>query len=288
MINAVACGILAPLVVAAGVTWLLQRLLNDRPGARFLSVIGLGCGYLTGYALAVDGRWAPERNWHWLPYLAVTAALAGAIALVRPPSTQGRRAAALSGIAVPALFLALAIAASVALAPTWTNRSIQVPGLATLLFLQLLLFDRLPRQVSPRSLLPLLYLCAFATAAFVAAKVSLTYGQLAGLAGAAFLGSSLALWIQGDGDWISGLLPAYVVLLEGAAYVGCIYPNEPIYSLLIPPAAPLVLWVFCCGPVSRLQGVRRIVIEYGIVLTMLVGTAVVLFADSFGESGPEW
>jgi hypothetical protein len=288
MIEAVGYGILVPLGVAAGVTWFLQRLLHDRTRARYLSVIGLACGFLAGYALAIDGPWVPERNWHWLPYLAVAAALAGAIALVRPPSKQGRRAGALAAIVVPALFLVLAIAASVILVPTWTNRLIQVPGFATLIFLQLLLFDRLPKQVSAHHLLPLLYLCVFTTAAFVAARISLIYGQLAGLAGASFLGSSLVLWIQGDGERIRGLLPAYVVLLEGAAYVGCIYPNDPIYALLIPPAAPLVLWVFCCGPVSRLQGGRRTVVEYGIVLALLAGTAAVLFAGSFGESGTEW
>jgi hypothetical protein len=85
------------------------------------------------------------------------------------------------------------------------------------------------------------------------------------------------------------VLPAYVVLLVGVAYVGAIYLREPVYcGFLIAPAAPLVLWAFCCGPLSRLEGIRRTLCEYALVLLVLLGAAVLLLADSFNDSGTEW
>ena len=278
MIEAIGFGILVPAFVAAGVTWLLWRLLREKAAARYISSIGLACGFLTGYALAIDGEWVPERNWHWLPYLGLLACIVGPFATDGEPSIVRRGS----------LFLLPAITAAAALVPEWTDRSIQIPGLALFLLIVLLLIDPLPRRIVDRSLLPLLYLCGFASAAFVAAKVSLTYGQLGGVAGAAFFGSSVVFWSLGETARIRGLLPAYVILIAGTAYVGCIYPDDPIYGLLLAPVGTLALWASVCGPVARLTGFRRTVVEYALVLLFLIGTAILLFAGSIGGDAQEW
>lgn len=293
MMEAIGFGIVVPGCVAATVTWLALRLSPRGSTGRCLASAGPACGFLAGYALAVDGEWLPERNWHWLPYLALAAAAAGAVAAIRRPLTeQPPDAGRVPGFFIPVLFpvlcLMLAVASAAALVPKWTDRTIQVPGLAGLLFLLLMLFDALPRRVVAGRLLPLMYLSAFATAAFVAAKVSLTYAQLAGVAAAAFAGASLVVRLRGETASLPGLFPTYILLLEGAAYVGCIYPDEPIYGLLIPPAAPLALWAFSRAPLARLEGRRRVVCEYVSVLLVLFGAAALLFAGSSGESGSEW
>lgn len=295
MIDAVGYGILVPACVAACVAWLCQRLLGGGVAGRSLAVLGLPCGYLAGYALAIEGTWVPERNWHWLPYLAIAAGLIGIVAAIDSSSLQRNVSKRLLLIATPVLFLILAIAASWALVPTWlkpepawTSRTVQIPACAGLLAMLLLVYRPLPARVAAHSFVPLLSLSAFSTAAFLAARISLNYGQLAGLAAAGFVGNAVVFWRRNDVAGLRGLLPAWVVLLEGTAYVGCIYPREPIYGLLIAPAAPLALCAFCRGPLSRLRGMRRVICEYGLVLLVLTGTAALLFADSFHDSGSEW
>jgi hypothetical protein len=73
----------------------------------------------------------------------------------------------------------------------------------------------------------------------------------------------------------------------GFAYVAAVYPMEPMWLLVALPAAPLALWICALGPLSRLTGLRAIVVQAVCVLVPLVIVVGVVISQS-GGAADEW
>jgi len=136
----------------------------------------------------------------------------------------------------------------------------------------------LASRVPSRLFLAQLALCALALAAVVAAFVSLRYGTIAGVAAASVFGCWLASLIhEVESSTAQSLIPVFVILLGGMAFVGYIEPEPPLTALLLIPAAPLALWICQIGRLARLQGTPAVVAQTLVVLAGLT-CAVALVA----------
>jgi hypothetical protein len=135
--------------------------------------------------------------------------------------------------------------------------------------------DALPDRLLGRLFLVHLTLVAMAVAVLLAAAVSLKYGQIAGIAAAALAGCGAAAFLAKRPPATRGLIPAFAVLVGGAAFVGCIEPQPPLARMLLAPAAPLVLWPFASGPLGRIDG-KKVGLAQTAALLSFLGAALVL------------
>lgn len=241
-------GIAAPAAISLAAALVLSRLSGDT-WRRYAAAVAFAAGYCAGFALIRPwDELLPARHWQWTFYLAPAAAAVGPIS-------------AAAGVHRIERWLLLALAAIVAaslLVPSWDNlepsRTAWVPMLAGYLFLLAAAMAPLASFLAPRKVLGWLTLSAAGTAALVTASVSLTYGQAAGVAAAALVGCSLALFFSADADHVRGLAAAYAIIVGAWAFVGCIDPPVPVPALLLAPAAPLALWCCAWGPLAKLRG----------------------------------
>ena len=200
---------------------------------RHASALGFAAGFLAGYALLPD--WAemiPSRHWHWLVYLGAAAALTGPIALaggVSPPNRwllQGLLATVAAWLIVPTWASAPAVACR---ACAGAGRVLRPSG------------DRGRWAAGSRfgtDALHSMCVAAAGSAATIAAFVSLTYATLAGLAAAALAGTCLASWRRSDPLEIRGLIPAYAIVVGGAAFVAEISPSAALAGDPAHPCRP--------------------------------------------------
>src|SRR5262249_49861189 len=117
-----------------------------------------------------------------------------------------------------------------------------------------------------------------------AAFVSITYGQLAGLAAAALAGCSASGRSRSRETSFRGLVPAYAILVGGTAFVGFIEPSPPLRGLLLAANAPLALWAFAAGPLSRLRGFAAVTARTVAVLVPLtLALILVILGQGSGD-----
>ena len=163
-----------------------------------------------------------------------------------------------------------------------------MPLLAAYLFLLSVLLAALPDRLLESTAVGLLTVSAGATALLIAAGVSIKYGQVAALAAAALAGCfGASFYTANRAVAIRGLIPVFVVLVGGLAFVGVIEPTPPLPIILVAPAAPLMLWLFAAGPLAHLKGLPAIAAQSAAVLLPL-GIAiawVALTGEKDGWSG---
>ncbi len=99
-------GVLVPAVVSGGLVWLARRSLDEETLLRYGAALAFVGGFVAGYLLLPDwAALAPERHWHWLPYLAVAAGLLGPVSFARgvslPEARTGLAAHDVGGGVVP-------------------------------------------------------------------------------------------------------------------------------------------------------------------------------------------
>jgi hypothetical protein len=265
--------IAVPAIVATAMVWLGRRLLPAESVINYIEPHALAAAFLLSYILLPDwAELAPQRHWHYLPYLGVLAAIA---------STNASSRIAFKPLAW-LLYLALALCASVVLVPTWTNlepsRPISITLLTAYLTLLMVLLDALPdRLLGPRAS-ALLAAAALALAILLLVEFSIKFGQLGLITAAGLAG----VWTATAWHWrlasasgsARGLVPVFAVLLGGLAYVGCIDPQPPQAALLAIPAAPLALWLCAVGPLSRLRGIPAAFAQSSVVLLAIVAAAL--------------
>ena len=243
------CALAIPLAAAAGSAWACRRFAPRELAARYWLAIGLAVGFLASYCLLPDhGPLVPDKHWHWLPHLAAVATL-GAMAQAAGVSLIER----LTALAV------LALVAAWQLVPLWPDlappRSSAVPLLAGYFWVLMSLLVALPDRLLGRWFVGLLVAAAAVVAVIVAASVSFKYGQLAAAASASAAGCCAATWIDSARRpaataapdlpaGIRGMLPGYVILVAGSAFLGAIDPSPPQPAILLAPAIPLVMWIF--------------------------------------------
>lgn len=274
LVELLAYGLLVPAAVAAAGYWLGRRLFPPRIGERWAAPLAVALGVMAAYALLPD--WAslvPQRHWQWLPYLGLLAAVVGPAAQAAQRFLWWRYV----------IFLALAGVTAAFLVPTWPSlapsRPISIVLLATYLFAVMALVDALPDRLYGWPFLMALLLTAFGLAALLAAEVSIRFGQLAGMLGAALAGLAVAARFTSLGDY-RGTIPVFAVLAGGLAYAGAIEPELPAPALLLAAAAPLALWICARGPLAKIQGRFSIALQCGAVLLPLALALVWMLARS--------
>jgi hypothetical protein len=269
-----------PFALALLVAALCTRSLPGDAAARWRLAAGAASGIALGYVLLPE--WAPlspERHWQWLPYLAIAAAILGAIA-------SGDRVSFWERALVRAILSAVA---ALAIVPFWESlqppRTISVPLLGCYFYLLITLIAAVPQQLQGRTFTALLTLSAITTTLVVAIEVSLKFGHLGAVLFSSFAGvAACGLFFPLRSTEASDASPSialsnrslvalYGVAIGGLAFVGAIEKAPPATPLLVLPAAPLVLWLFAFGPLRRLTGVSAIALK---VLAVLLVTAAAI------------
>jgi hypothetical protein len=256
-------GGIVPAGVAIAIFLLCRRFLPEGARDRYAAAAAVAIAFLVGYALMPWTQWTPKRHWQWLPYAGAVAMVAGPVALA-------------SGLVVAERWLLrLLLAAGTAwlLVPTWSTLSPPRPALLAMLtaylFIVMTGLVSLPDRLMTRLFLVHLAIAAAGVALLLAVEVSLTFGQLAGIVTAAIAGCCVGS-LFGTSPIVSrGLIPIFVVLIGGLAFVGCIESQPPRFAMLLAPAAPMVLWVCNWGPIARMSGKKAIAAQTGVVLAAL-------------------
>lgn len=273
LIRALVTGIGAPGAAAAMALWIVRRALPAGAAVRYAGGIAFVAGFCAGYALLREGPpWIPERHWHWLPWLAIGTAMLGAVSL----------AAGVARLERWLLVLMSAVVAAWLLVPKWAGldppRLKMIPLLCGYLLLLVAALDDLPERIPGRTFAASLAVAAASVAAVIAYETSITQAQVAGMAAGALAGIALAFGRRAGALELRGMIPAYVVVVGGMAYVGAIGPREPIYALLSVPAAPLALWLSAGGSLGRLQGHRAVLARGALVALALIAALALIHA----------
>lgn len=256
-----------PAATALAAAWLVRLIMPNGVAERYALPLGLAAGFFVGYWLLPD--WAPLsplKHWHWLPWLAAVAVLAPVC--FAEGVTIGERLV---------LFAALAALSAWKFVPLWPHlsppRIYFVPLLGAYLFLLIALLAALPDRLLGRTSFGMLFAAAAASALLIATGVSARMGRVAAIAAATTAGGLVALLIAKHSPQnIRSLLPIYAVLVGGAAYAGVMEYVPPHPLPLLPPAVPLVLWLFAAGPLARLSPRWSAAIQWAMVLGALFST----------------
>jgi hypothetical protein len=266
-------GVIAPAVIALAVDRLSSRLLPQPAASRFPAVMGLLAGFVIGFVLLTEwDALPPARHWHWLPWVALVAGFAGAVAV--SAGTLSRWLLMLGTSAAAAWFLA----------PTWTNlnppRVVWLVGLSAGLCVLIGLMDPLPTRCGGRLVLGLSSLIALTTAATIAACVSVTYARIAGAAACALGGVWVGACLRQRDDQLAvrAALPAAMALIGGIAFVACVESERPQYGLLLLPIAPLGLWISQIRALRQLSGRQATILQIASVVIPLLAAAAGSYA----------
>ena len=241
----------------------------NRLGSFALSLaVGIAC--FIGVNLLRDTFSRPEKYWETLGLISVVAGLCGPLLSIA--SLRWRL------IAWPLL----SAAAAWFLVPTWETlqpgRAIYIPLLAAYLSCVGMLYGFGARSASPKELLFALSTTTFAVAAATAAIASLKYGELALIVSANLAAVfSLSLFVRLECWELSGMIPCAATLICGVAFVGYIYPQPPIFELMLLPFAPVGLFV--ARRISNAENLRGTVVRLGGFLVSLLAVLVLLFLN---------
>jgi hypothetical protein len=232
---------LLALVVAVAVVWLSARMW---PGAaQVAQPIAVAAGFIAGYLL-LPRSWTAmlptsTQAWTWLPWLGLLAAGLSAIGSVP----------ALSRWRVLPVF-AMALAGCLCLAPSWPVYGATGVALRALLMLYFactgLALVNLHERVGNRWFAFSLAVAAAVVAISTGVMVSVRFGQLGGIGAGAFLGcwaSSRLFDRQPTSSRSSNLVPIYIVLVAGLAWIGAAEPDPPQLGLMAIPQLPAALWL---------------------------------------------
>ncbi len=260
-------GGIVPAAVSIAVAFGCRRLLPPAISERYAAAAALATAFFVGDALLPWTELLPKRHWQWLPYAGVVAMLAGPLTLASGVHAAERWL----------MHLVLALATACLLVPAWSTlqppRPVFIGILAAYLFLLMSGLDALPGRLLGRLFLAHLIIVTMVVAVLLAVAVSVKFGQLAGIATAALAGCWASSFFGAQAVSPRGMIPVFVVLVGGLAFVGCIEPQQPMFGMLLAPAAPLTLWAFTRGPLARLGGKQAAAAQMAIVLTPLAVAA---------------
>jgi len=279
-IEIVGYGGLVPGVIAIAV-YRLALWLPAGAGPRFSAALAFASAFFVGYVLMPDwAELAPTRHWHWLPYLAGMAAILGAVGLADGVSIVDRWL--LQGL--------LAIVGGWLLVPDWASlqpsRAVYVPLLSVYFVVLCAALDGLPERLPGRLFPVLLGVVSVASTISIAFFVSVKLGQVAGIATAGLLGCGVANLTRPTSVASRGVIPGYVVIVGGLAFVAGIEPEPPLLALLLIPAAPLALWSCAWGPLSRTRGYAGAASQFAaVLLPAAVGFVAVFLTQGGADRG---
>jgi len=231
---------LTGLVVSFVVVWSIRRAVPATGKHNFSLPLGISLGFFAGYCVlhGVQAVFVPKQSWQWLPYLGL------AIACITAAPAGARY-----GRASWSRVLIGCIAAGCLLTPKWPILGVNWPLTIGLAIAYLLLIagplEMLPDRLIARTLLAVMTFAAVLSAAAIGVEVSVKYAQLAAIAAGSLAGALLGQ--SGNSSpavsAIRAAIPLYAALLGGTAFIATIEPEKPLFRLLLPPLAPVVVWI---------------------------------------------
>jgi hypothetical protein len=259
-------GVCAP-AVAAFIAALLWRRLGG--GARGRGAVAYLVGQVVGTAwmLSDSGEGMPGRNWQWVPWVGVAAAMIGPTVVAPGLATIERWLLALFAAA----------AAATVFVPAWPDLwpprmlSMAAFTLATANIARLT--DGLTQRTSPRLMALAISAASLVAALLISAAFSLRIGEAALTTAAAFGGTALALLIWPDESAVRGLCLPFALTGCGWCYVTAIEPSPPLVAILFLPATLLVPWLVAIGPTARWNPTRRWLAAALLFAAALIGVA---------------
>ena len=280
---------LVPAVVSITIVFLLRKFLSTETWSQCAAPFAVALGFFAGYALSPSlVKWNPTefKYWQWLPYLGLLAAamvLLGRLWMLFTPHSPLFRGALK---VLPHLLVSLV--AAWLLVPIWSDlqpsRGVLIGFLSGYLLLLTIFLELLPGRLRGKGFLGLLTLSSGTSAVLVTAFVSIMLGHLSALATAALGGYFLAsFFFHNEAATSHSLIPVFAILAGGSAFVGAVYFTS--YSLLLAPAAPLALWSFARGPLSRLRGWRAAVTQ---TVAVLIPLAIAIFTSTMTETAANY
>jgi hypothetical protein len=242
-----------PAIVALAVFFAIGWLWPPDLARRYRPAVSVALATFIGYVLLRSTTsLLPAQFYEWIPYLGLLAAfLAG---LTRADGVS--RAERWSAVYVFAPIAAwLIVPQWPELSPIWP---LQWASLAIAIIMLTALLNPLPQRLTGRAFPWWLVIPAAATSLIITLEYSETFGVRAAVPAGALVGCAVAGSVAREPvDWRGILLP-YSTVVSGYAYTGFVHPMEPLWPVLLLPAAPLALWCCAIGPLSRLSGIRAV------------------------------
>jgi hypothetical protein len=259
-----------PAIVAVVVAWLWRRGTSEgwQPLGLPLAFI---VGFHAGYWLLGLGPARPESHWQWLPWLLLLTLPVG----VRPLSNRSAIGARVG------LTIVVAAVSGWLLVPTWEHlepsRIVHLAVLTTAVVLVATALQPLTTRIPSPWLLVNLTGVLAAGAAVLGLSGNLRFGQIAGCGVAALTGLTIAARFSKGRINADGLVLPFTLLVTALMLIGRVhsFSEVPLVSYLLPPVAPLSLWLATNDRIAR-AGVRRwlVLLLPLVVCGVAVGVAV--------------
>lgn len=271
-----AWGFIVPAIIAGVLMLLLRRFLPGDVAARYPAPVAVTIAFLTGYGVLALGLWQPSLHWHWLPYLVVAATVIGAAALADRVRLVERWL----------LYAVVSAAAAWFLIPDWHDLEPSWSVHAIVLSVYLVLLSALLQPLAarlPGSLIgTTLSICLVVVAVVMGISGSVRFAQIAGAAAGGFVGCTIAAMFRNRRGDFSGTALPFAVLAAGLMLSGRAnsYSDVPLISYVLPPLAPLGLWLSAGAWESRRPGrVGSVMAAILVILPLATAVGLAIRAD---------
>jgi hypothetical protein len=268
-----------PALAALALFILIGWLWPSEIARRYRASLAFALGAYIGYVLLPSTKsLAPQQVYEWIPLLGVFAALVSG--LIRADGVS--RAERWTTIYIFAPIAAWLIV------PRWPEMSppwpIQWAALSLGIVMLTALLQPLSYGLAGRAFPWLLMLPAATISIVIQDRAGEAYGVPALVWAGALAGCGVAAFFARQAiDW-RGLVLPYAVVIGGYAYVGSVYPTEPLWLLALAPPAPLTLWICTLPPLARLTGARAVALQAVCVAVPLAIVAARLMAPTNGAA----
>lgn len=246
---------------------------------RYAGALGLAVGFLTYNYYFDPKNLSPTLHWQWIPWLVACAAIIGPVAIAE-------------GVGVVERFVLVALFSLVAawlLMPTRASfapqKMIYLLNLTIGLTLFWNLLDGLIHPKNCAAVFAALWATVLCGSVLTTYAFSIRIGFLGIVGSVAICGAALtALW-KLDVMIVRGLIGPAGVLLAGQLLTAEINDaiNPPTIALVV--IAPLMLWLFEAGPLTKLNGLSSGFAKASLVALPLIGAwALSISGIRIGES----
>ncbi len=266
-------GGLIPAGLVVAVCLLSARFLASHFTRSIAANWAIGIASFVGIRLLALTPWKPVNHWHWLPYIGLACA-------VLSPLLIHKNAAIRFATAVVA-----AVASAYLLVPEWDSLpqpgSVMICLFAVIVIGVWLVMRPLSQRIPHRSLAIVFAGSMLGATLILTLAGSLRFGQIGGSIAAGFFGLMVAEFVARTSDKLTDLSFMFCVLGGGVMLVGQLNSSSdvPLVCYLIPPLAPLTLWLGRLGPLAKLTGKSRMTIDI-VLPAIVVLTAVCIAAGT--------
>lgn len=278
-LNDVVLGGVLPAIVAAMLSLALRRWQTNDRLRNVATVVPFLAGFLAGYWSLSLGKIAPQSHWEWLPWVML-------LTLSRcVPGFSGSDSARQRVI----LTTFIAAISSWLLVPTWDHlepsRLTYGIILTAGVVLVVTVLEPLTRQFPPVIFLCLLGVVLNSAAMILAIAGSLRFSQMAICGVAAIIGMAIAGSVGTRQCIVVGIAMPFGLLISALMFAGQAnsFSDVPLACYILPPLAPLTLWLAVRGPLSKFGGSAR-----WLVLSAPLVVCLMAVATAYIETGAEF